>query len=572
MSYGNFSVLDPVFSRLAASGVITPASNPRFIAGVFPVPKSDGSYRAVIDLSPLNSVCLKTKFKMERIEHLLDLIEPGGYLVKMDMEQAYHAVPLHPLAQELVCFVWRDRVWQFTRLCFGLGDAPRVYTMLWRQVMKHLRLRGFLGMIYLDDLSLTDVNRDRLTSQVSYVQSLLPTLGFTLCHAKSILVPTQEMEYLGLIINTVQMTISLPKRRVTKMTKGLSAALSSPPTLRNLMSLLGLIESCRPVFPSAPLYYRDLQSLILALQSRGDPLTITVTLPPPVREELEYWKFLAPRIPPRCFRERIAPQVILTTDSSLSGWGAWIENHQAKGQWSPTERSKHINHLELLAVIRAFQHLPNQLKGKKVLLRSDSKTALSYIRRFGGTRSPGLCLLARELWALVLEYRSDLQTEHIAGEANDLADALSRDRESAETTTEWTLSPSVFRTISRKMGPLRRDLFASPRNAHLPDFFSWISPHHQMDAFSVRWQDGDYIFPPFSLLSRVIRKIREDQCRVVLVAPYWPSHPWFPVLDRLVPADCNRRFALPHSRSLLVDEQGSPHPMGRDLRLMAWAF
>ena len=36
-----------------------------------------------------------------------------------------------------------------------------------------------------------------------------------------------------------------------------------------------------------------------------------------------------------------------------------------------------------------------------------------------------------------------------------------------------------------------------------------------------------YLFPPFSLLPRVLQKIQVEQVEALIVAPYWPTQPWF---------------------------------------------
>ena len=42
------------------------------------------------------------------------------------------------------------------------------------------------------------------------------------------------------------------------------------------------------------------------------------------------------------------------------------------------------------------------------------------------------------------------------------------------------------------------------------------------------------IFHIFSLLSRVLQKIQQDQATGLLLCPYWPTQPWFPVAMQLL--------------------------------------
>ncbi|MCP4257748.1 MAG: hypothetical protein GY774_09515 [Planctomycetes bacterium] len=111
------------------------------------------------------------------------------------------------------------------------------------------------------------------------------------------------------------------------------------------------------------------------------------------------------------------------------------------------------------------------------------------------------------------------------------------------------------------------DLFVSHLNAQLPNYITWKKYHHKMDAFHYPWQDGDYAFPPFAVISRVLRKVRRNKCQIVLVAPCWATQTWFPTLKEMLWA---KPMQLGYSQKLLQDPAGNPHPLGKILHLMAW--
>ena len=81
------------------------------------------------------------------------------------------------------------------------------------------------------------------------------------------------------------------------------------------------------------------------------------------------------------------------------------------------------------------------------------------------------------------------------------------------------------------------DMFATVSKSHLPQFMSPIPEPLAlaMDALSQDWQGRSmYMFPPFTLLSKVIQKPRATQeAEVILIAPWRPKQPWFPHLLRL---------------------------------------
>ena len=52
-----------------------------------------------------------------------------------------------------------------------------------------------------------------------------------------------------------------------------------------------------------------------------------------------------------------------------------------------------------------------------------------------------------------------------------------------------------------------------------------------MDAFSLPWSDFLYLFPPVPLISKVLIKFAYDNVKHgLIICPYWPSQPWFPLL------------------------------------------
>ena len=49
-----------------------------------------------------------------------------------------------------------------------------------------------------------------------------------------------------------------------------------------------------------------------------------------------------------------------------------------------------------------------------------------------------------------------------------------------------------------------------------------------VDAFLVPWSDKlIYAFPPFSIIHKVLQKLRQDEATGLLLVPYWPTKPWF---------------------------------------------
>ena len=84
------------------------------------------------------------------------------------------------------------------------------------------------------------------------------------------------------------------------------------------------------------------------------------------------------------------PTIEMATDASTLGWGAVCNGQSAQGMWSPLEKQKHINELELLAVCFGLKSFLFLLKGKHVCIKSDNSTTVCYLNAMGGNKSP-LC-------------------------------------------------------------------------------------------------------------------------------------------------------------------------------------
>ena len=80
------------------------------------------------------------------------------------------------------------------------------------------------------------------------------------------------------------------------------------------------------------------------------------------------------------------------------------------------------------------------------------------------------------------------------------------------------------------------DLLATRLNTQLERFVSWQPDPMawKIDALLQNWKElQGYAFPTFVLIPKCLHKIQEESATVVLIAPLWPTQPWYPQLLRL---------------------------------------
>ena len=147
-------------------------------------------------------------------------------------------------------------------LPFGLASAPRVFTKVMRAVVTFLRNRGIRCVIYLDDLLLMNKSPSTLKEHTTLTLDLLEALGFLVNYPKSHLTPSQEMEYLGFLIDSTQKKLRLPKAKLDQIRTEASQILTSKETsARHLAQLIGKMSAAILAIYPAPLHYRSLQAL-----------------------------------------------------------------------------------------------------------------------------------------------------------------------------------------------------------------------------------------------------------------------------------------------------------------------
>ena len=497
---------------------------------------------------------------------LKDLLKKGDYMVKIDLKDAYLTVPIWQNHQKYLRFLWRDSLLEFACLPFGLASAPRVFTKLLKPVLSILRQRGIRLIVYLDNILLMVPSVEQVLQHAASTLNLLEGLGFTVNYLKSVLVPSQQMEFLGSLVNSLDLSLSLPRDKIRKIQSKCQDLLNTRvTTVRELSKFLGLLSSSiQAVFP-APLHYRYLQQAKNSVLRFRKSYEAVVHLDSECLQEVQWWKDNLVAWNGKALFQQ-STDLFIETDASRQGWGAYCQGMSTGGRWLPEETSYHINCLELLAGSLAIMSFTKNKAKAQVLLLMDNISAVTYINKMGGTHSPMLSYLAKNLWDWCLTHNISVTARYIPGIQN-----VEADRESRVflDSSDWKLHPGVFNRLHQKWGPLNIDLFASRLSYQLDQFVSWrpdpLAIH--MDAFTLDWATlQGYAFPPFALIGRCLHQIQSQQVsHMVFVAPVWPAQPWYPLLLDLC---IDFPLLLPVQEDLLT--QGSrTHPL-KHLQLAGW--
>ena len=432
-------VIDLEITKLLSKRVIEPTghSHGEIISDIFLRNKKDGSYRMILNLKKLNQYASKIHFKMDTLSTVIKLIEKDCYMASIDLKDAYYSVSITPADRKYLRFMWRGSLFQFTCLPNGLSCAPRKFTKLLKPALSTLHLRGHVSSSYLDDMYLQGKTYRECVDNVIDSVQVVDSLGFVAHPDKSTFIPSQRLEFLGFILNSVEMTIRLTPEKATGLQTACNILLADPSlTIRELARVIGKIVSSFPAVRYGPFYYRSLErNKLTALHANWWNFDKKVTLSPQAVEELEWWANNV--IDSYNVLTRESPTSTLTTDASMEGWGAVFGTRSTGGLWAAHEARNHINYLELLAAFLGLQVFCHSLNNTHIQLMIDNTTAVAVINHMGTCHSDVLNTLSKRLWLWCVSRNIWISAAHIAGKSNQQADLESRQN---KTETEWMLN------------------------------------------------------------------------------------------------------------------------------------
>lgn len=515
-----------------------PPTFPKLLLPVFVVDKKGGGKRPVINATPLNDWVRAPHFKMEGIPTVEAIVQRDDWMLTLDIAKAYVHLPLHPEAQEYLCFRWAGKVWSYTALPFGLNLAPRAFTKTLRGVVGEIRRRGVRCTIYIDDLLLAATSPKAVTHHMAFAILLLTELFFSIKRAKTPTVPRQLVEYLGVLVDSVRMELRLPLARMTRALVEIRrwARETTPLRVRKLARLIGTLASFKDCLAPTHLYLRALNRLKQEGVNR-EGWEGQILLSPEAKEELLWWEANLRVLNGKGFAIP-TPTCVIQTDASGTGWGAVLRKgevyQETMGTWDESDRPLSICPRELKAGLLAVRTFSSLLENQSVLWHSDNSAVVWSTRRWK-SMAYDMNTLLRQLWYFCREHHIRLQTMHVAGEQNWRPDFLSRLQDEGD----WQLHPRVFHLAQKLLGPCEVDAFATRRNALLPRYWSRL-PEEGAEAHDCFQQNMAtsrcWCNPPFSeaIILRLLHQVRSQRATATVCLPHWPTAAWWPLMMGLL--------------------------------------
>lgn len=140
--------------KLLDNKIIRPSISP-YSSPVWIVPKKlDASgkrkWRLVIDYRKLNQKTIEDKYPLPRIDEILDNLGRSIYFSTLDLAQGFHQIEMHENSIEKTAFTVNHGHYEYTRMPFGLKNAPSTFQRVMDNVLKEFLYK--FCFVYMDDV------------------------------------------------------------------------------------------------------------------------------------------------------------------------------------------------------------------------------------------------------------------------------------------------------------------------------------------------------------------------------------------------------------------------------------
>ncbi|CAG2207961.1 unnamed protein product [Mytilus edulis] len=200
---------------------------PKLVSALGAIQKPNGSIRLIHDASlpevgGINYYASDTSCKYMDLKDACKIIKEGDFLAKVDLSNAYRSVKVYASNYPYTGLHWRfhgdnqDTFFYDTKLPFGAAQSPSIFQRLSSAVCRIMKSKyNFCVIAYLDDFLTTESTYDRCSAALTCLIKLLRKLGFYINWNK-VEGPSQRLIFLGILIDTCKLTLSLPGDKLTE--------------------------------------------------------------------------------------------------------------------------------------------------------------------------------------------------------------------------------------------------------------------------------------------------------------------------------------------------------------------
>jgi len=368
----------------------------------------------------------------ENINHAAKWVRKQGQgcqLLKLDIKEAYRILPVHPVDQVLQGIVHKGKLYFDRCVAFGNRASAGIFCRLADLVTWIAAEHGIESIIhYIDDfLIVVSASPDAAMQVLRLFMAILDIIGIPYKREKTE-GPTTELTYLGVRLNTVNMSAYVPVEKRRQIVKIVQAAIGKTCMhLRELQSVIGCLMWLTQVTPHGRVF---IQSLINKTKGKWKGSS-WIRLDKRCTDDLKWWLDVIPGWDGiRLLEEvewRSSEMENLFTNASDWGGGATFGNFYTFFPWR-SDLDLHTYNIqirELYALLVAVLTFRRLWQRKRFLIRMDNMANVLALRK-GACSNPLVMKLIRFLVKLQIKNDFSIRLVYINTHANTTADSLSR--------------------------------------------------------------------------------------------------------------------------------------------------
>ena len=363
---------------------------------------------------------------------IMYLVQLGSftYMAKSDIKSAFRIVPIHPDDYHLLGMKWNGKYYFDHCLPMGASSSCLIFekfsTALNWVIDKYSSNTIILHV--LDDFLFLSKKEVSCNNTLDKFLDICNDIGVPIAPDKTFR-PTQFLQFLGIDLDTKNMTASIPADKIHKFITLLEEFLMTKSvTLRKLQSLTGMLNFACGVIAPARAFSRRLYNLSCGVSKPYHHVKITRE----VKLDLLVWRtFLTKYNSKTFFLDMIwknSNVIQFHTDASTTiGYGGVFKNNWFAGIWEDLPSDIHINIMELYPICVALHLWGPHLANQCIELISDNMSIVYVINKFS-SKDNHIMTLLRQLVLTCMNFNILLKATHLSGKLNIIPDLLSRNQ------------------------------------------------------------------------------------------------------------------------------------------------
>lgn len=153
-------------NELVQKGFLVPVTSASCTSPILMARQKD-KYRLCVDFKRLNDITVRDMAPIPRIDETISRLKGIKIFGSLDLASGYHQMRLDKKAQNLTTIVTSEGMFQFTRVPFGLCNAPGWFQGVMSRVLSKCLDRAC--RVYIDDIVIFGVNEDQFVAHLREV-------------------------------------------------------------------------------------------------------------------------------------------------------------------------------------------------------------------------------------------------------------------------------------------------------------------------------------------------------------------------------------------------------------------